>query len=546
MLRTTILALLALLFGAEEALGQAPKPGAYYEDAFQVGFKVRMPKDWDLVPPRPDEGNVMAKFKDPGVPYQVVGGNVLVKLALLLKFDRRPGRVLREGVKVHPDLATWIEGNDEIGTGFQLKDVRETSFGKTAARQFTFVGWHFSTDLGPGARIYFWATEYQLAPDVSVVYGFITPAEDKYFRKWERPLLSLVRSFAPVELRRGDLPPLALGGSLRDQKRQRLEREVRGLEGWELFETDNYFIVTNNVDAPFLRELMPRLEGIRAVYETDYPLERVLAAREARLKREDAEREAREERQRAAAGVAAGPEAMATQGEVTLDGRPEADADESPDAPVDPMDESRCSVVRVCKSRAEYYSYGGAVDSAGYWHAAHEELVLYDDQDRGGRNNTWITLNHEAFHQYIYYFYGSLAPHSWYNEGTGDYYSGYQPDRRERYVLEPNPWRHRAAQQLLGQDRHPPLADFIRFGKGRYYRDRDANYALGWSLIYFLRTGKAQRARGWNDAWDGILDDYLDALASSGDLETAVATAYAGVDFEELAQAWKRYIVEQT
>jgi len=34
-------------------------------------------------------------------------------------------------------------------------------------------------------------------------------------------------------------------------------------------------------------------------------------------------------------------------------------------------------------------------------------------------------LYHEAFHQYIHYAVGDVAPHSWFNEGHGDYFAGH-------------------------------------------------------------------------------------------------------------------------
>ena len=38
--------------------------------------------------------------------------------------------------------------------------------------------------------------------------------------------------------------------------------------------------------------------------------------------------------------------------------------------------------------------------------------------------DTLAVLYHEAFHQFIFYSVGEVAPHSWFNEGHGDYFSG--------------------------------------------------------------------------------------------------------------------------
>ena len=37
-------------------------------------------------------------------------------------------------------------------------------------------------------------------------------------------------------------------------------------------------------------------------------------------------------------------------------------------------------------------------------------------------------LYHEAFHQFIHYSAGELPPHSWYNEGHGDYFGSFRDD----------------------------------------------------------------------------------------------------------------------
>jgi hypothetical protein len=155
-------------------------------------------------------------------------------------------------------------------------------------------------------------------------------------------------------------------------------------------------------------------------------------------------------------------------------------------------------------------------------------------------------LNHEAFHQYIFYFYGNISPHSWYNEGSGDFYSGYQY-KNKRFHLERFDWRTGTIQEAIREEKHIPLKDFVRLTQPEYYGNNKwgvgggQNYAQGWSFIYFLRTGKKGGAQDWNEAWDSILEKYLRVLAMSGDLDQAVTEAFQGVDFEALERSWKEY-----
>ena len=101
--------------------------------------------------------------------------------------------------------------------------------------------------------------------------------------------------------------------------------------------------------------------------------------------------------------------------------------------PVKPVE--TVSIVRVCKNQDEYATYGGPPGTGGYWHPGNEELVFYDyaqteletDEEEGRRltdKDSLAVLYHEAFHQYIHYAVGEVAPHDWFNEGHGDYFSG--------------------------------------------------------------------------------------------------------------------------
>ena len=95
-----------------------------------------------------------------------------------------------------------------------------------------------------------------------------------------------------------------------------------------------------------------------------------------------------------------------------------------------------------------------------------------------------------------------------------------------------------------------PLNEFVKLSQQDYYggatktwpkAEAGQNYAQGWSLIYFLRTGKKANAKGWNPAWDTILETYLRVLATSGKVDQAVESAFQGVDFGPLEAAWIDY-----
>ncbi|MEM7516264.1 MAG: hypothetical protein AAF368_04985, partial [Planctomycetota bacterium] len=411
-------------------------------------------------------------------------------------------------------LDEWLERHESPGLVLDSEKTKEIAKTPVSLRQY------IGKKGGEEYRVF--VAEFELEPDVKVAFLGNGPGDKKKWRKYETSFTRMVRAFKRIPVSRAMDAGSKLGmGSIRAKKKAKLEAEMARAPGWELYETENYFVVTNNEDKAFIRELMERLEAIRKTYENLYPPTL-----------------AEEIRQEVAAEKA---KARQASGE-------EEDEDEAPARPrrssagrADPMELSRASVVRVCKDQSQYYSYGGPRGSAGYWSSHHEELVIYDDKKGGGRGDTWITLNHEAFHQYIFYFFGNLAPHSWYNEGNGDFFSGYQL-KNARFKLKKNSWREGTIKEAIRDGSYVPLKKLVKYTQREYYANPGLCYAQGWSFIWFLRTGEDKNAPGWNDDWNGILTQYLRTLAVTGDLEIAVDKAFEGVDWDEMEESWKAYI----
>ncbi|NUN53410.1 MAG: hypothetical protein HUU06_11575 [Planctomycetaceae bacterium] len=164
------------------------------------------------------------------------------------------------------------------------------------------------------------------------------------------------------------------------------------------------------------------------------------------------------------------------------------------------------SVVRVCKDRDQYGQYGGPGGSAGYWNSAEQELVFFEDTS--AKKDALRVLNHEAFHQYIFYSVGSISPHDWFNEGHGDYFSGHDFGGTGKFVAKPFSWRQGIIKGAMGSKSYIPLKTFVTYSHQQYYGPQiGQNYAQGWSLIWFLRRTK-------NPAWQGILEKYFNTLKS--------------------------------
>ena len=310
-----------------------------------------------------------------------------------------------------------------------------------------------------------------------------------------------------------------------ERERKKLERQYLGrhshpeyrmrvaaaaVDPWKVDNTDNYIFVYNTPDQPLLRKIKRDIEAMREVYMELFP--------------------------------------------------PAKDFD-------------AVSTVRICADQSEYLAYGGMRGSAGYWNSSTEELVLYhyevQDGGRADDANTFIVLYHEAFHQYIHYSSGELPPHSWFNEGYGDFFSGALLRGGKVRKLDVNPWRCGTIQRAIELGRDVPWRDIIEYSQMQYYANPAICYAQGWSMIYFLnRSSEVER----RPEWAKILPTYFETLKSEyqarlaelrGDDEderditdgqrfkageearrAALAAAFQGVDLDEIHRAWADFTLE--
>jgi hypothetical protein len=526
--RQILLSLAVVSLTAALASAQLPKLGAdTYSDSADLGFKIKVPDGWDSIPPQPEEsGTIVIKYVPKGLKYmQLAPDKALFLTCWILKFDRRKheGEEAQAGKKAFArkpakDLQAWLKEPDAVEGGRTLKVVNQKDFTvqKIEATEYDFV-----TPDEPKLAIGYYAAVFKLNPDVDIAVVLNGPGDPKKWSKWEGVFKQIARTFGSIETKEV-AGGTATGTTLRDKVRAEQMRKLATLGGdWKLYETSHYFVITAHTDKAFIEELKQRLERIHEIYEQDYP-----AAKAEEYRKAGAELQTRDTR---SAEEKAQDEAEKAFRDMVNGG-------------ADPKELASCSVVRLCKDAEQYYSYGGPRGTAGYWNNVARELVIFDDSKVGGKADTWCTMNHEAFHQYIYYFYGAISPQSWYNEGTGDFYSGYTW-KSNRYVLEKFDWRTGTIKEAVREKTFTPLKDFVRLTQQEYYEPSKVhvNYAQGWSLIYFLRTGKKNNAKGWNPQWDSILETYLRVLAMSGKVDQAVDEAFKGVDYDALEAAWIDY-----
>lgn len=565
-LRRFVLVLpLALLASLAPAFAQEPKLGnKWYEDAVDLGFKFRAPKDWSFVPGQPGEQNMVGKYAPARGQEVHLGKDAVLEHAIyVLKFDRRPEanqaekkvigdrevEVTFRGLK---NIEEWMSKGIDEGTAWRRvegpKAIKEPCEGSISV----FEGMS-TTSYGSAAEpqpVRAHVTLLKLGPDVELALVGTGPGDKKKWRDFESAYWGVAKTMQRVTVA-ASAPSASSGGKdPRSLKRAKLEMEVAKSPGWSLHETPNYFIMACTDDKALIDELKMRLEAIRLIYERDYPPElarkiKIVESSDEEEEGEDGEEGEGDDGEDGEPGQDGEPGADGADGE---DGEPGADAgsDQRSTAALDALELGKLSVVRLCQNEQMYYQYGGPHGTSGYFSSFQGELLIYDNKAGEGRDDTWGVLNHEGFHQYIFSFFGNVSPHSWFNEGTGDFYYSFDfNSKTKKFTSKKNIGRQDNV--LLRKDKLPPLRELVNWTQAQYYGNNAnklegwACYAQGWSLIWFLREGKG-KAKGWQKPWDKILDTYLETLLATGKTKVAVETAFKGIDWDAFEASWKDFI----
>ena len=105
----------------------------------------------------------------------------------------------------------------------------------------------------------------------------------------------------------------------------------------------------------------------------------------------------------------------------------------------------------------------------------------------------------------------------------------------------------RVLKAAIREEKFVPLKEFLRWSQKQYYGRNSSQthpaicYAQGWSFIYFLRTGKKNKAKGWDPKWDTLLEDYLKALVMTRKRSAAIEQCLRDIDMDALQAAWIDY-----
>jgi Protein of unknown function (DUF1570) len=492
----------------------AAAQGGYSVQEFATqGVRIPVPRDYDTVPPSPDNDWMMVRWvmqreKLPGIGKNKSKDRSLPE-AMLIWVDRAPVANGEEKGETPPqEEEELIQGFEDIlrlrfGGRWELGESTPGKLRRDGHRPIAL-----SLTAGPEAPagVSAWATLLD-SPEHQLVLLCFCHDEDRkdQIKIWEN-MARKVEFYSATNRDEEKWRRFYEGRPKLIDPDYRIAVRARLVKGWEADDTENYIYVFSTKNEPLMRRIKIELEAIRTEYLKLFP----------------------------------------------------------PAAPI-----TAVSTVRICKDELEYKRYGGPPGSGGYWNWRDQELVLYDYPDGenekkgAGKADTRIVLYHEGFHQYIYYSAGAVSPHSWFNEGTGDFFSGAQVTANGVQRIGVNTWRLETIQEAIRQKTYVPLKEIVRFEQPEYYHPSRIGlcYAQGWSLIYFLRTAKEVEK---NPSWSRILPTYFDSLkrefnarmaelpadadmearffAEKGSRDVAVEEAFEGVDYAALTAAWEQYI----
>ncbi|QDV07936.1 hypothetical protein Poly30_34720 [Planctomycetes bacterium Poly30] len=203
-----------------------------------------------------------------------------------------------------------------------------------------------------------------------------------------------------------------------------------------------------------------------------------------------------------------------------------------PDRPIDAL-----SVVRVCRDRGEYLTYGGNPNTVGYFHPRVQELVLYDARTDASDpmpddHPTMRTLYHEACHQFLHHTASSMSPHSWYDEGSSEFYAGAVFQSGAVCDIEGLADREAFLRQREVRPRLPKLEALLSMTQEQFYADANVNYSMGYALIRFLRTAEAARIR---PEWRSLPKRYFETLRTRWrrEAESLALSGLSGAGYEQ-------------
>ena len=222
---------------------------------------------------------------------------------------------------------------------------------------------------------------------------------------------------------------------------------------------------------------------------------------------------------------------------------------------VPPQKDLAVSAVRVFATREGYNEYikgatGESGDrSIGLWSPSHEELLILD-MGNSKRYETFKTMRHEAFHQYLHYATGNGNHAVWFNEGHACFFENVSYDTKKNYVrIWDDPKDRRPAAVASDPERFAKLAkDILMLDHAAFYegtlKEVNDRYSAAWAAIYFLQKG-SHSFKEFAD-YQGVVPAYLEAMKEGKPAREATRIAWEGVSQRDFVADFLKFWGKRT
>ena len=210
-------------------------------------------------------------------------------------------------------------------------------------------------------------------------------------------------------------------------------------------------------------------------------------------------------------------------------------------APSPLKDPLRPAIVRILDGRSQYLEYVGVEYqwTAAVWSPERRELVAYISDT--GVDGLLKTVRHEAFHQYLAYAGCMITAAPWFNEGHAVLFENthFDLDGEVAFDVDPNA----AAIVRTGvKDFAEMLPAIMRMGYEEFYsgsdEDREAKYAIAWSIAYFLQKGAPELRF---QPYKNLRADYMKALVRTRNMHEATRAVLPEEKMKEFVDDWLRF-----
>lgn len=203
-------------------------------------------------------------------------------------------------------------------------------------------------------------------------------------------------------------------------------------------------------------------------------------------------------------------------------------------------------VIRMPATSQEYLAYVGAdYDwTGGLWAPDRKELLIrpvVEGSSQEKRRSLFRRAFHEGFHQYAFYALDQANSSMWFNEGMAQFFEN-AVIVNGRIRIEEDPRAISLLTQVLAKGGFD-LQSFFQLSPEQFYSkisaERDANYAVAWALVYYLKKGFGADT---HSPFAGLLDKYAEAMQVEGKTASeATESMLKGVDVQRLSMDFRQF-----